>query len=469
MEIITSTSGNSYIYEQRTGYLSLVPCSDVYSSKSPYYAEKFKYLSQFGLVTLDEQLDNNYRLLEKNDITDALINTHQIIFEVTDKCNLECYYCGYGHFYNNHDVRENQDMSFDVFKTLYNYLDNLWKNNNVQGCTYLRISFYGGEPLCNFKFIKKAVDYVKKNPIKNKRIVFSMTTNAVLLDRYMVFLVNNDFEILISLDGNKDNHSYRVFKNGLNSFDTVISNIDKLYKSHPSFFKRNIKFNSVLHNRNSVKDTNSFIFSRYKKYPLTNELNVFGIDKSKRSDFLKIFHSKTKDFSQMSDDERLEYENQSPFIHSCKKWVFDTLMRTYSINLSDALSKVYTNSLSDNDHIIPTQTCIPFSRKIFVSVKGDIYPCERIGNELDYGRLHNDKVEINFDKIIQQYNQIFKRYIKICKGCRAKDFCSVCAVSDINGYEVCNRINSKNISEYISFFDEKSQTLRDIIRTTTVI
>lgn len=261
MEFVTATSGNSYIYEQRTGYISLVPSSYMSEgNQSLYYFEKIKYLTHFGLISADSEEEFKYKLLKKEDITDALINTHQIIFEVTDKCNLDCYYCGYGHFYDNHNARENQDMSFDVFKTLYNYLDELWLNSNNKGCTYLRISFYGGEPLCNFPFIEQAVDYVKNNPIKNKRIVYSMTTNAVLLDRYMDFFVDNNFEILISLDGDKYNDSYRVFKNGKSSFDTVISNIDKLYRSYPEFFMRNIKFNSVLHDRNSVRDANSFIF-----------------------------------------------------------------------------------------------------------------------------------------------------------------------------------------------------------------
>lgn len=52
MEIITAASGNSYIYEQRTGYISLVPSS--YMSKgtlSSYYSDKIKYLTKFGLIS----------------------------------------------------------------------------------------------------------------------------------------------------------------------------------------------------------------------------------------------------------------------------------------------------------------------------------------------------------------------------------------------------------------------------------
>ncbi len=468
METISAASGNNYIYEQRTGYVSLVPNSYVsHGNHSSYYSEKIKYLKHFGLISADSEPE--YRLLEKQDIEDALINTHQIILEVTDKCNLDCYYCGYGHFYDNYNARENIDMSFDVFKTLYDHLNKIWESNNNKGCTYLRISFYGGEPLCNFSFIKEAVDYTKHNPIKNKRIVFSMTTNAVLLDRYMEFLVANNFEILISLDGNKFNDSYRVFKNGKSSFDTVIANIDKLYSSYPSFFARNVKFNSVLHNRNSVKDTNSFIFTRYQKYPMTNELNVFGIAKSKRSDFLKIFHSKTKDFSLMTEDEKKEYENQSPFMYQYKRWAFNTLMKTYSTNLLNALSEDYVSPKTSINLKLPTKTCIPFSRKIFVSVNGDLFPCERIGNEFDFGRIYDGKVEIHFDKIISQYNQLFAKYTNICNGCKAKDFCSVCIVSDINGYEICSRTKPRNIAEFISFSEIHPDILKKIIKTVSII
>lgn len=75
MEIITAASGNSYIYEQRTGYISLVPSS--YMSKgtlSSYYSDKIKYLTKFGLISNKSELEFKYKLLEKKDITNALIS-----------------------------------------------------------------------------------------------------------------------------------------------------------------------------------------------------------------------------------------------------------------------------------------------------------------------------------------------------------------------------------------------------------
>ena len=472
MEIIKSAAGHNYIYDRNTSYISL---SSNYSPKenenqvNPRFAKKLDYVTRHGIISQEKSENNQYRLLTKKDIDDAIINTHQIILEVTDKCNLDCYYCGYGHFYDNYDARLNRDLPLDSFKTLYNYLKNLWETSYNKGCSYLRISFYGGEPLCNFQFIHDAVMYTRNNPILNKKIVFSMTTNAVLLDKYMDFLVENNFEILISLDGDKFNDSYRTFKNGTGSFDTVISNIDKLQSTYPIFFNKNIKFNSVLHNRNSVRESNHFIYSRYNKRPMTNELNVFGIAKCKRAEFLKIFHSKTSEFNSMSNEEKQVYERQSPHIIQCEKWLFSTLMKTYSVNIFDALSDNFIESLDSNRQEIPTKTCIPFSRKIFVSVNGGIFPCERIGNEFNFGNISGNELYINYDNIIERYNQLFLKYITACKTCKAKDFCSVCVVSDINGYEVCNRAKPRNIEEIISFFEANPEEIREIIKNISII
>ena len=52
----------------------------------------------------------------------------------------------------------------------------------------------------------------------HRKFSFSMTTNALLLHKYMDFLKDNDFYLLISLDGDKENNGYRVDKVNENSF-----------------------------------------------------------------------------------------------------------------------------------------------------------------------------------------------------------------------------------------------------------
>lgn len=146
-------------------------------------------------------------------IRSSLANTPQITFEVTDLCNLNCVYCGYGKLYSDYDERTNKKLEFTKAKLFLDYLSVIWNSpfnksiNNV-----IHLSFYGGEPLLNVPFIEKVIGYTKSLKCQVRKFAYSMTTNGVLLDKYMDFLTANDFSLLISLDGNEFNNSSIVFR-----------------------------------------------------------------------------------------------------------------------------------------------------------------------------------------------------------------------------------------------------------------
>lgn len=110
---------------------------------------------------------------------------------MTDLCNLRCKYCGYGDFYNTHEKRENNFLNFSDAKALIDYLYNIW--GHYSGTTFPRkimFGFYGGEPLLNMNLIKQIIEYIDSLPkIKNTYFIYNMTTNALLLDKYMNFIV----------------------------------------------------------------------------------------------------------------------------------------------------------------------------------------------------------------------------------------------------------------------------------------
>ena len=66
--------------------------------------------------------------MEKKDYIDAsmveksLANTPQITFEVTDACNLNCVYCGYGKLYSDYDNRENKMLKLDSATMFLDYM-----------------------------------------------------------------------------------------------------------------------------------------------------------------------------------------------------------------------------------------------------------------------------------------------------------------------------------------------------------
>ena len=198
--------------------------------------------------------------LKANDIKRCLANTPQITFEVTDACNLRCEYCGYGKFYSDYDERKNQMLPTEKATIFLDYLIDLWTSSfNTSTERNVYISFYGGEPLMNFQFIKDIVSHLETSDCKTRQFTFSMTTNAILLDKYMDYLVEKRFNLLISLDGDEYNTSYRVDSNGNNSFDRIVKNVDLLREKYPTYFENHVNFNAVLHNRNSVESISAFV------------------------------------------------------------------------------------------------------------------------------------------------------------------------------------------------------------------
>jgi uncharacterized protein len=237
--------------------------------------------------------------LKANDIKRCLANTPQITFEITDACNLRCEYCGYGKFYSDYDERKNQMLPTEKATRFLDYLIELWSSPfNTSTGRNVYISFYGGEPLMNFPFIKEVVNHLETSDCKTRQFTFSMTTNAILLDRYMDYLVEKRFNLLISLDGNEYNTSYRVDNKRENAFDRIVKNVDLLKKKYPKYFEEHVDFNAVLHNRNSVESIYSFFKERYNKIPTIGELNSSGIREDMIPEFEKTYKNSTESLLQ---------------------------------------------------------------------------------------------------------------------------------------------------------------------------
>ena len=82
-----------------------------------------------------------YKLTEEQ-IFSKLVNLEQLTFEVTDACNLNCKYCGYGSLYSTHEKRENTFMD-------------IWSVHlGITSPRKIIFGFYGGEPLLNMPLIK---------------------------------------------------------------------------------------------------------------------------------------------------------------------------------------------------------------------------------------------------------------------------------------------------------------------------
>ncbi|EFB32217.1 radical SAM domain protein [Segatella oris F0302] len=387
--------------------------------------------------------------LTESIVKQQLLRLDKIIFEVTDACNLQCKYCGYGKIYNNVDERLNKKMTLDKAIRLLTYFFELWQTNDTSISRNIFISFYGGEPLLNMPFIKNIISFIENTHPQGLVFHYSMTTNAVLLDKYVDYLYNKNIRLLISLDGNKRNNSYRLDKMGNSVFDKIVKNATYLKHKYPKYFNNKVNFNAVLHDRNSVYEINEFIYKQFGKKPSISELNTVGVSPEQK----EIFHNMYKSYQSSSIESihkmsNQEFDTESPLFKEVAEYIFGYSSFVYQ----DYFELRFGKSKSR----IPTGTCLPFSKNLYVTVNGKLLPCEHIGQENPLGYVSDDSVDIEPDFIANFYNRQFEKIENQCVDCKLSSRCTQCIFNfdDFSSSPRCqNHTSDKLFKQYSTFVD----------------
>ncbi len=100
----------------------------------------------------------------------------------------------------------------------------------------LEVDFFGGEPLLNFQVLRETVHYGKERAAATgKRIRFTLTTNALLLDEEVSdFLHREGMRTVLSIDGRPQDHDrLRPFPDGKGSQALVLERIRRFLDHHP--------------------------------------------------------------------------------------------------------------------------------------------------------------------------------------------------------------------------------------------
>ena len=381
--------------------------------------------------------------IKGEDVESNLANLSHLVFEVTDSCNLRCKYCGYADLYEGYDKRENLKFPFVRAKRIIDYLHALWTKHYVADVTEaFTVSFYGGEPLLNIPFVKQVIEYLESLPKVGRKFYYNMTTNAILLDKYMNFLVEKEFHLLISLDGDEEGQGYRIDSAGNNSFQKVFTNVKLLQNTYPDFFEKNVRFNAVLHNKNSIERTYYFIKGTFGKAPAISPLSSSSVRPDKKEEFDRTYRNYNESFNEASNCEELKAEM---FIHTPET----NLAMKYLYYQSGNVFFNYNGLLLNKNKtcIIPTGTCTPFAKKMFITVKGKILQCEKINHEFSVGQVTDIGVELDFEAIAKQHNDYVFRYAKQCKKCGNRSACMQC-VYQIDDIRSNNTLCDRFCTEY---------------------
>lgn len=385
-------------------------------SEINYYISKYDFLLENGFGSKTNWEEKLSGVISARVVESQLSNLDNLVFQVTNDCNLQCKYCCYGDLYENPPLSKKGPMTFDLAKTVIDYMSTYWDSkSNFSQENVIGIGFYGGEPLLNFELISKVVSYVSNLHLKTTpKFVYNMTTNGMLLDRYMDFIVDYNFSLLISLDGNKLHDSLRVDKSNRSSFDRVFANIKSLQCKYPDYFDKKVRFNSLLNSKSSVREIYDFIFNEFGKIPMIGPLSVSGLKTDKIEEFKSIYKPYQEDIEMAKKfkSTSVKYKNIGFFFY---------------YHLKNSYKQYCDLLLNDKkkDMKIPTGTCIPFFKKMFVTTEGNILACERIGLNHVLGKV-TDHVLLDFEQIATIYNGYYSYIKKQCSNCFRADDCPEC-------------------------------------------
>lgn len=346
--------------------------------------------------------------MDEDEISKKVRKLPALALEITENCNLRCKYCVYSGHYENWRNLSPRDMDFETARKGLDYIFSLIKERKKKNFT---LGFYGGEPLLKFGTVKKIVAY-SKDLFVGWNLRFNMTSNLTLLDDKMLdFLVKNNFMLLVSLDGAKENHDCkRVYADGRGTFDTVYGNLGKMAERYKEFFEK-IGFSAVYSPDLSLKRAYEFF-------------NGSDLVKDKRLRFSLVNPCDTTYYESIHCDWG-QYQQEFDYVFSR---IIDKVrqkeeLTNYEEFIYNSFKKIGRN-LEVREDTLLAGAC-QFDSRLFLDARGRFHVCERINNTFPLG-----DVERGFDfqkmaAMVREFADFTKTH---CLDCNVRYLCNRCYV-----------------------------------------
>lgn len=340
---------------------------------------------------------------------------NKIVLGVSNLCNMNCQYCyGSGGDYG----LERELMSRGIAKRSIDYL-----LDNSGDYSTLHICFFGGEPLCNFDIVKYVVDYCKSISTV-KKFQFSITTNGTLITEDIIsFFKENNFTVLLSLDGPKEVHDlYRKLNDGTPSYDLVFQSLKELKRNNIHVSTRATLCSNYIYIDRIHKHAYTLgAVNSYVSLVSLDKNNTLHITNDNKAAILRRYEDMANNlFVHINNG---EYDIKSPLIAF--------------------LAKLYYK----NRKTIP---CGAGTRIRAINYQGNVYPCQRYmgdsKNVLDNIVTHEKESNIS---PFQHYNVLSH---PVCSQCWIKYMCG-------GGCHHSNMLESNNI---YSCSEESCELLKGI-------
>jgi len=353
-------------------------------------------------------------LFKKKSFLFSGVSLHIIV--LTLRCNMNCIYCQVNAENKNEKFL---DLNIENAKKIVDIIFQSPSN-------MLSIEFQGGEPLLNFDVLKYIVEYANnKNKIHNKKLIFSIVSNLLLLDEEKFkFLVKNQVSICTSLDGNK-----------------------MIHNANRGFFDQTVK---------KIK----YIQQEYKKLNYTSKLNCITvvtrttlpyykeiIDEFVDLGFSTIFLKQLTCLGKAEkNNEKINY-SADEFLNFWEKslnYAIELSLKGVDISLLKAniiLKKIFYEY--DSGFVDMQSPCGAATSQLVYDYNGKIYTC-------DEARMLNDDMfclgdlnkedDISYKKITTCNKSCSVRAFSItdtmfCDKCVYKPYCGICPVLNYSMYK----------------------------------
>lgn len=352
------------------------------------------------------------------------MNKLNIIWKPTEGCNLACKYCYVGEAPK--EITPVEKMQDGILK----WAQYIGKEG------MLDITMHGGEPMvCGSGYYQKLMPYIESLRSEGYRIDVGMQSNGTLFtDESLNYLLEHKVHLGLSLDGTEaTNGRTRVYANGRNSYEKIISTIQKLKAK-----KGQVGVICVVSKANI--DELAGMYEHLKGIGITS------------ISFNPLFPSGTAEHNSclhISGDEW--NEKMAGFFNYW--WNDENKLK--GVRPFDGIIKAV---LTGSDTICSSkETC----QGSFISVRpnGDVHPCGRFREEeTRYGNIFADAIDTIMQHPLRQ--ELLCRAEKMDEGCKACNYRQICNGGCMhNAYKMSGNLMAKDPFCQKPLFEHIYQTL----------
>lgn len=265
--------------------------------------------------------------------------------------------------------------------------------------------------------IKKEIEYSAMSEARKE--VISLLGGALAgVKNSQPVVIANPQEDMISLDGPESvQNKSRVFAdNSHGTFDVIIQKIEMIQKLYPQYLDK-ISFNAVIDEQNDFACSSNFFTYDFLKDAVVTAAGVSDRDSVQEVSLRETFYI------------NYNYELFKSFIVYAgeldNKYISKLIVSHKGLLISSIHDRV-TKPYRRKGICHPNGPCIAGYNRLFVTVEGKFYPCERVSETNEVYCIGDIKSGIETKKVLRLLNT-GKLTETECKNCWALNLCSICA------------------------------------------